>query len=211
MSLLKMLADSGGDRDGIERLASGLNMERDKAGSLAELLTPAIASAARKRADAGGVGNVLDELRGQTSAMYFDEPEAAAAPEARETGQNFLEQILGSREATRELATEAASRTGATTNEVEDFLPALAAMLKGGMQKQTPDSSIDGMMSALSGGGTGGGAGGGLMGMIGGLLGGGGKTAGAGAGGLDLSSITQMLDADGDGSAMDDILERIMK
>ena len=47
--------------------------------------------------------------------------------------------------------------------------------------------------------------------MIGGLLGG--KKPGAQAqdGGFDLSSLNNLLDADGDGSAMDDILGKFMR
>ena len=50
--------------------------------------------------------------------------------------------------------------------------------------------------------------GGGIMSMLSGLLSTQNK---GGAGGLDISSITRMLDADGDGSPLDDILERVMK
>lgn len=200
MSLLKML----GGGEGISRLASQLNMDPEKANGLAGMLAPAIGSAAKKRAESGDLGGVLGQLRGEGNARFFDEPETAAEPEARADGENFLEQLLGSREARDELAATAAERAGVDRAEADQFMPALAAMLKGGMQKQTPDSSIDGMLSQLTGGG---GGGGGLMGMVGSLLGGG----QSGGGGLDVSSISKMLDADGDGSPLDDILERVMK
>ena len=206
MSLLKML--SGVD---IGALAKQLNMEEAKAGELTRMLAPTIGSAAKKRAEAGDVESVLEELRGEQSSTFYDTPERAASPEARADGDAFLRKLLGSSEARDELETEAAARAGASKEEVAAFMPALAAMLKGGMQKNTPDSSIDGLLSALTGGGGGGAGGGagGLLGALGGLLGGG--KDGAGGGGLDLSSITSMLDADGDGSPLDDILERVMR
>ena len=74
------------------------------------------------------------------------------------------------------------------------------------MQRQVPDDGIAGMLQGLTSGGSA--SGGGIMGMIGGLLGGG---ASSGSGGLDLGSIANMLDADGDGSPLDDILERVMR
>lgn len=219
MSLLKMLTE--GD---IGKLASSLNMDAGKASELTKMLAPTIGSAAKKRAEAGDAESVLNELRGEQSSTFFDTPERAATPEAMDDGNAFLERLLGSHEAKSEVAAEAAARAGASKEEVENFMPALAAMLKGGMQKKTPDSSIDGLLAGLTGGGTAGAAtgaggaeassgGGGLMGMLGGLLGGGnkgGESAG-GAGGFDLSSITSMLDADGDGSPLDDILEKVMK
>ena len=71
-------------------------------------------------------------------------------------------------------------------------------MLQGGMQKQMPDTEVDGLMSSLGGGG-------GLGGMISGLMGG---NSGSGP---DLSMLTNMLDADGDGSIIDDIMGKFMK
>lgn len=73
----------------------------------------------------------------------------------------------------------------------------LLQQAQGGLQKQMPDSEIDGMMQG------GGASGGGLMGMIGGLLGG---NKGGG-----LAMLSQMLDADGDGSPLDDILGRFLR
>jgi hypothetical protein len=171
------------------------------------MLAPAIGSAAKKRAESGGLEALLGQMQGEAQGGYFDNPAQAAAPEARQQGENFLEQLLGSREATQNLAQEAATRANVDQGQVEQFMPALAAMLQGGMQKQMPDSSIQGMLSGLQGAGSSGG-GGGIMGMIGGLLGGGGSSGGEG--GFDLSMLTNMLDADGDGSPLDDILEKVM-
>lgn len=215
MSLLKML----GSGDAIAKLASQLNMDPEKAKGLASMLAPAIGSAAKKRAESSGIGGMeglMGELRGEGNASYFDAPETAASPKAMSDGENFLERILGSRDATKELTAEAATRSGVDKAEVEQFLPALAAMLKGGMQKQTPDKSIDGMMAQLTGGGggaSGGSGGGGILSAVTSMLSGGGSSDGGkdSGGGLDMSSLFSMLDADGDGSPLDDILARVMK
>lgn len=209
MSLLKMLQQAQGGQ-GLGQLAQQLGMDQGQAGGLAEMLAPAIGSAAKKRAESGGLEALLGQMQGEAQGGYFDNPAQAAAPEARQQGEAFLEQLLGSREATQNLAQEAASRANVDQSQVEQFMPALAAMLQGGMQKQMPDTSIQGMMQGLQGAqAAGGSGGGGIMGMIGGLLGGGGSSAGGG-GGFDLSMLTNMLDADGDGSPLDDILEKVM-
>ncbi|MFK7942854.1 MAG: DUF937 domain-containing protein [Paracoccaceae bacterium] len=205
MSLLKMLQQAQGGQ-GLSGLARQFGLDDSQAGGLAEMLAPAIGSAAKKRAESGGLEALLGQLQGEAQGTLFDDPSAAAAPEARAQGENFLEQLLGSRDATKELASEAASRAGVEQSKVEEFLPSLAAMLQGGMQKQTPDDGIAGMLSGLTGGGAS--SGGGLMGMIGGLLGG---SSGGSGGGLDLGSLANMLDADGDGSPLDDILEKVMR
>ena len=109
------------------------------------------------------------------------------------------------------------------------MLPALAAMLQGGMQKQAPDAEISAAMSgpmAAVGDAQGAGIGdllsalGGAQaqggGGIGGLLGGamkafGGPRPEANASGGGLGPLLQMLDSDGDGSPLDDVLGMIMK
>jgi hypothetical protein len=169
------------------------------------MLAPVIAQGAKKRTQQGGLEAVLGQLKGEAQGAYLDNPAAAAAPEGQAQGAQFLEQIFGSREASQDLAAEAANRSGVSPDVVSQFLPAIAAMMQGGMQRSLPDSSIQGM---LPGGEASSSSGGRLMGMIGGLLGGG-KAQGSGQGAEGvLGMLTSMLDADGDGSALDDILER---
>ena len=205
MSLLRMLEQAGGGQ-GLAGLASQFGLDEEKAGGLAQMLAPAIGSAAKKRAESGGLQDLLGQLQGEGLGNLFDAPEQAAAPEAQAQGQNFLEGLLGSREATDELANVAAERAGVDVGSVQQFMPALAAMLQGGMQKQTPDTSIQGMLTQLGGGVTN--QGGGIMSMLSGMLSTQNKPD---EGGMDLSMITNMLDADGDGSALDDVLERFIK
>lgn len=212
MSLLNMLRSAQGGQ-GLAQLAKQFDMDPGQAEGLAEMLAPTIGRAARRRADDGAAADVLNQFQGERMGGYFDRPDEAARPEARAEGERFLEQVLGSRDATREVAHAAAERAGADKSTVEQFLPALAAMMQGGMQKQTPDTDIQGLLGQLGGaaGGSGGSSGGGgLMGMLGGLLGGS-KTSPGQPQGSPLGALAQMLDADGDGSPLDDILEKVMR
>jgi len=199
MSIMKLLQQAQGGQ-GLGQLAAQLGLDQGTADQLAQMLAPAIGSAARERASQGGLENVLGALRGEGQARMFDDARTAASPEGRAQGMDFLEQLLGGREATQSLAQEAARRSGTEESLVSQFLPALAAMVQGGLQKNLPDSQIDGMMQA-------GGAGGGLMGMIGGLMGG----AKGAQGGGELSQLFQMLDENGDGSPLDDILRKFIR
>lgn len=208
MSLLQMVRQAQGGQ-GLGQLARQVGIDQDQASGLAEMLAPAIAQGAKRRAQKGGLEAVLGQLMGEAQGGYLDDPAAAAAPAGQAQGQQFLDQILGSRQASGELAATAAQRSGLDLGAVAQFLPALAAMLQGGMQRSLPDSSIQNMISGGGPGAAGGSGGaGGLLGAIGGLLGGGGSQAAGSGGGLDM--LTGMLDADGDGSALDDVLERFM-
>jgi len=207
MSLLRLLEQAQGGQ-GLARLAGSLGIDDNEAQGLARMLAPAIGSATKKRAEREPE-RVLTQLSGESQGSLFDDPSQAAAPEAKEQGASFLDQILGGQDARRELASAAAERSGVEQSKVEEFLPALAAMLQGGMQKQTPDSSIQQMLGGLGRGQQGGGQqGGGLMGLLGGLLGGRSRDQQQAGG---LGGLMAMLDADGDGSPLDDILDRVMR
>ncbi|MEO1274086.1 MAG: DUF937 domain-containing protein [Pseudomonadota bacterium] len=210
MSLKDMLAQlqQGG---GIEKLAAQVGLDAETARSLADMVGPAIGTAAKRRAEAGELEQVLSPLKGEDKAVYFDAPERAAEPAAQAEGMAFLDQLLGSREATEKLTAAAAERSGAAPEKAGAFLPGLAAALQGGMQRETPDSSIDDLLSGLLGGGAGGSQGGGLLGMVMGLLGGGAKNGAGQQGSSTLGPLLQMLDRDGDGSPLDDVLDMVMK
>ena len=201
MSLIDLLKNAQ-NGEGLAQLAGQFGLDADKANALTEMLAPALGSAASQQVQSGGLDGILGALKGENQAGLFDDATAAAAPEGQAQGMDFLKGLLGGQEAADGLASEAATRSGVDISTVQQFLPALAAMAQGGLQKSMPDAAIDTMavgQTAQSGGG--------LMGMIGGLLG---KKTGA-AGGMDLSMLTNMLDANGDGSPLDDIMKKFMK
>ena len=198
MSIMRLLQQAQ-DGQGLGQLASQLGLDDAQAESLTSLLAPAIGSAARQRADAGGLGDVLGRLRGEDQAGLFDDAEAAASADGQAQGRDFLSALLGGQDAADGLAEEAATRSGVDRDVVSQFLPALAAMAQGGLQRQMPDDQIDAAEQEAQGGG--------LMGLVGGLLGGGGGQGQSGG----LGMLNQLLDADGDGSAMDDVLGRFLR
>ena len=229
MSLLNLLQQAQGG-GGLAELGKSFGLDASTTEALAGQLAPAISGGMKRRAASeGGMGAILGALQGEGQAAYFDDPRQAAAPEAQAAGADFLSKILGGGEAAPQLAQAAAERVGAPQDKVQEMLPALAAMLQGGMQKQAPDAEISAAMSgpmAAVGDAQGAGIGdllsalGGAQaqggGGIGGLLGGamkafGGPRPEANASGGGLGPLLQMLDADGDGSPLDDVLGMIMK
>ena len=203
MSIMKLLQQAQGGQ-GLSQLASQFGIDDAKAQELTQMLAPAIGQAAKKRAEQGQMENVLGAMRGENQAAFFDDAAAAAAPEAQAQGQNFLESLMGDSAATEGLAATLAEKVGLDQDTVKQFMPSVAAMAQGGLQKQMPDDQIDGMMQAAQPQASGGG----LMGMVGGLLGG--NKGGEGQSN-PLGMLNQMLDSDGDGNAMNDILGKFMR
>ncbi len=202
MSLLKLLEQAGGGQ-GLSQLATQFGLDEEQAGGLASMLAPTIGSAAKKRASSRGLTGFLNQLQGEAQGDLFERPEQAAPPEAQAQGRRFLETLLGSNEATETLTQEAATRSGVDSGTIQQFLPALAAMLQGGMQKQTPDTSIQDMLVQLNGGVTN--QGGGFMAMLQGRL------STQNKDGPDTTALMNILGADGGGSELDNVLDRVMK
>ena len=106
-------------------------------------------------------------------------------------GNDILGQIFGTRDVSRTVAQDAAGQTGLDPMLLKKMLPVLAMLVAGYMAKQGGASAP----AQTTGGG-------GLADMLGGMLGGGtqGSTTGGGPG------LASMLDLNGDGNPLDDIL-----
>jgi hypothetical protein len=96
---------------------------------------------------------------------------------------------FGSKDVSRTVAADASKRSGLDPAVLKKMLPMLAMLVAGYMAKQSGSSQ-----QASSGG---------LGGLLGGLLGGAGARAGSTQGSGGLAS---MLDMNGDGNALDDVL-----
>jgi hypothetical protein len=113
-------------------------------------------------------------------------------PTPVQQGNDVLGEIFGSKDVSRTVAGQAATKTGIDPGLLKKMLPILAMMVAGYMAKQGGQSQ----------------GGGGLGGMLGNILGGavGGGAAPPAAGGGGLGGLASMLDLDGDGNPLDDIM-----
>lgn len=186
MQMTDILAQIGG----LQSMARELGVSESQVATGAEALLPAILGGFKKQAQAQpsgleGLGGLLGSLGGGSLLDSVLSPE----PTDVSRGDGVLGQIFGSRDVSRTVAQNAASRTGLDPSLLKKMLPMLAMLVAGYMAKQGGAAQ----QTAPSGGG--------LGGILGGLLGGRGADPGARSGGLG-----SMLDMDGDGNALDDIL-----
>src|SRR6185503_5003663 len=190
MQMTDLLAQMGG----ITSMARELGISESQAATGAEALLPAILGGFKKQAQAQptgleGLGGLLGQLGGGGLLDSVLSPE----PTDVSRGDAVLGQIFGSREVSRTVAQNASSRSGLDPALLKKMLPILAMLVAGYMARQQGG----GAASAPGGGG-------GLGGILGGLLGGG-RTTGAPAGGT-MGGLGSMLDLNGDGNPLDDIL-----
>ena len=186
MQITDILAQTGG----LQSMARELGISETEAARGAAALAPAVVGGFKKQAQAQasgleGLGGLLSQLGG---GSLLDN---VLAPEPTDTtrGDDVLGQVFGSKDVSRTVARNASSQTGVDQGLLQRMLPMVAMMVAGYMSKQG-GAGISNQASA----------GGGLGGLLGGLLGG--ASAGTSAGG----GLASMLDMNGDGNPLDDIL-----
>jgi hypothetical protein len=188
MKLSDILVQAGG----LQSVARDLGLSENQATAGAEALLPAILGGMKKQAQAqpaglGSLGGMLGQLGGRGLLDQVLSPQ----PTDPSPGNEVLGQIFGSKDVSRAVADNAAAQSGLDSGVLRKMLPLLAMLVTGFMARQA-----GGAGQAQEGGGLGG-----LIGGLGGLLGGAGAAGSGGLGGLGA-----MLDMNGDGNALDDIL-----
>jgi hypothetical protein len=197
MQITDLLAQMGG----LQSIAKELGVSEGQAASGAAALAPAILGGFKKQAQSqpsglGGLGSLLGKLGG--GALLDDV--LAPQPTNVNRGNEVLGQIFGSKDVSRTVAQSAAANTGLSPDLLKKMLPMVAMLVTGYMAKQQGAVAAPSAQRAPTGGGIGG--------MLGGMLGGGGAAAqrtGATGG------LASMLDMNGDGNALDDIMRMARK
>lgn len=213
MNMLEMLRNAQGG-DGLGSLARRFGVTPDQAEAIAREFLPAMSSGVKRQAETpDGLGKLAGMIRANDAADVFDAPDAHEET-ARAQGDGFLDALFGGAapQLNEAVSANASTKTGVDGSLIQSMLPVIASMVLGGMQKrETNDPGLSGIVGGLlEGGGQAStqGSSGGLGGLIGGLLGGGASSASSSGGAADL--LTQMFDADGDGSVADDLLEKFL-
>ncbi|QCB56388.1 DUF937 domain-containing protein [Sphingopyxis sp. PAMC25046] len=194
MNLTDILAQAGG----IESMAKELGIPPATAKQGADALLPAILGGFKKQAQGGGGVEGLGGLLGQLGGGGLLDSVLGSQPTPVSQGNDVLGQIFGSKDVSRTVAGQAAAQTGIDSGLLKQMLPMLAMMVAGYMAKQGGQGSASG----------------GLGGMLGNVLGGamgGGAAPSAGGFGGGLGGLGKMLDMDGDGNPLDDIMGMVNK
>jgi len=188
MQITDILSNTGG----LQSIARELGISESQAAEGAAVLAPAILGGFKKQTQAQpsgleGLGGLLGQLGGGGLLDDVLSPQ----PTNVSRGNDVLAQIFGSKDVSRAVAQNAASRSGLDASLLKKMLPMVTMLITGYLARQAGSGSA----SPASGG---------LGGLLGGLIGGssGGRAPGAAASG----GLASMLDLNGDGNALDDII-----
>jgi len=147
--------------------------EQQTSTALAALVPALAAGFQRNMSDPQGLSGLLGALAGGQHQRYVDDPAALADQSAIDEGNGILGHVLGSKDVSRQVASQVSAQTGIGESALKAMLPVVAAMMMGSMSKRVAQPA-----SLAPGGG--------------------------GAGDL-LSMLTPALDANRDGSVVDDV------
>ncbi|HHZ07623.1 MAG TPA: DUF937 domain-containing protein [Rhizobiales bacterium] len=122
----------------MQALAQQFNLSQQQTQAALEALLPAFSQGLKRNAtDPYGIGAFLSALCTGQHAKYFDNPTTAFSPQGTAEGNGILGHLFGSKELSRAVAAQAAQATGIGQQVLQQMLPAIAAILMGGMFRQS--------------------------------------------------------------------------
>ncbi|MCC6162449.1 MAG: DUF937 domain-containing protein [Acidobacteria bacterium] len=166
-----------GNGAAVDQIGRQLGLDSAQTTSALEALLPTVAAGFRRSASgSGGLESLIGTIAGGgASAGPLDMLSRLGQASTVTDGNAILGQIFGSKDVSREVAARASAQTGIGPDVLKALLPIVASLVMGAMAKGAAPGG-----SPL------------------------GQAAAPGGGGL-LDMLTPMLDADGDGSVMDDL------
>ena len=181
MDLGQLLSAAGGDAIA-KQMANQLGISSGDAQRGIEQLLPALSRGmGRNAGGGGGLDSLVGALAGGNHDRYLD-PDVLGRPDSIADGNAILGHILGSKDASRNVAAQASQQSGLDSSILKQMLPMLATVAMGALAK---NMNTGGASRA-------------------------GAAPGA-TGGSPLDFLSQVLDTDGDGSAIDDVLNLAKK
>lgn len=150
---MNILGELLGSQNGqaLQQLARqfGLNEEQTR-GAVGSLL-PAVSQGLKKQMGSQqGFESLLGALSGGNHSRYVDEPESLTDPRAVEDGNGILGHIFGSKDVSRQVASQAASSSGIDLGILKKMLPMVAGMAMGSLSKKGAQASMSGSVQTAN-------------------------------------------------------------
>ena len=206
MNLIDLLSQAQGG-NAMANLGSRFGLDESQAEQAVRQLLPVISSGLKRNtADQGGLAALVNALETGGHEQYFENFDAASVPQMQATGNGILGKILGSKDVSRAAAERASASTGIGSDVLKQMLPMIASLVMGALSNRTRQPDFQDGIGSTFGIPSPGGSGGGLGSILGSVLSG--AASGGRSGGISGADIFgSLLDADGDGSVADDLLD----
>ena len=130
-----ILSAQGGSTARAAGQSVGLSQEQTQA-ALAALVPALAAGLHRNASQQGGLEALLGAVNRGGHERYVDQPSTLEREETVADGNAILGHILGSKDVSRSVATQASSQTGIGADVLKKLLPLAATMVMGSLAKQ---------------------------------------------------------------------------
>ena len=213
INLLDMIMSAQGGNTA-QQVGAQLGLDQNQSQSAIAALLPAISSALKQNtSNPQGLAGLLGALQNGNHEQYLENPQMLGQQQTVNDGNAILGHLFGSKDVSRAVAGHAAKKTGIGVDVLKKMLPLVATMAMGSLSKQTRQPSMKSALAGLA-----------MQHLMGGQKSGLGSILGAVTGANNrqrqqaqqthqqgMGIIGKPLDADGDGSMMDDVLRMAMK
>lgn len=137
LNLFDMLARAQ-NGNAIDQMARQYGLSQAQVQEAMAALMPAFSQGLKRNAsDPYGLGAFLQAISTGQHARYFEDAATAFDPAGIAEGNGILGHLFGSKELSRAVAAQASQATGIAQETLKQMLPALAAMIMGGLFKQS--------------------------------------------------------------------------
>ena len=162
MNILDSIMNAGNGA-AVRQIGSQVGLNEAQTASALSALVPALSAGVRQNLQTPeGLSGMIGALSTGSHQRYVDNPSTLGDAAAVEEGNGILGHILGSKDVSRRVATDAAAQTGLGADVMKRMLPLVATLVMGAMSRQ---ATASGTSPLSTGAGTGG-----LLDMLGGAL-----------------------------------------
>jgi hypothetical protein len=139
------------DGHAVGALAQQFGLSNDQTSSALAALLPALAGGLQKNvSQQGGLDSLVGALTGGDYGRYLDNPALLGQADSLTEGNGILGQILGSKDVSRAVASNAAASTGISADILKQMLPVVATLAMGALARQTAQAGGTANLSAAS-------------------------------------------------------------
>ncbi|HEV2570674.1 DUF937 domain-containing protein [Methylocella sp. CPCC 101449] len=143
-------ASQGGD--GVKTLARMYGLSDQQAEAAVGAILPAMSQRLQAKAqDPQGMAELFSAMMNGQGMAAFSNPAAAQSGDARQFGRDMLGQMFGDRDASRQLAAHAAQAADVSQDIMQKLMPAIIAIVMGGLTKSMNDKGLGGILEQIGG------------------------------------------------------------
>lgn len=142
MNILETVVGTGNGA-AVDQLATQFGLRPEQAAAAVAALMPALAGGLQKNMSSeAGLSGLVAAISGGAHERYLEEPSRLQEPSTTADGNTILGHVLGSKDASRQVAAGAAQRTGIDPELLKKMLPIVAALAMAGLSRQQKSGGI---------------------------------------------------------------------